>query len=158
MLSAEELLAGANIDFEVVIPADILNPVQGESTRKPGSVRLKPLTVHDLQLISRAARENDSLTAVLMVQRAITEPTMTMAEVNGMHAGLLQYLLQQVKNISGISASVQQMDQAMAAPLMQATFILAREFGWTPQEVNDLTLGQVLLNLEMLEQGYGSKN
>ncbi len=158
MLRAEELLAGANIDFEVVIPADILNPVQSDSVRNSGSVRLKPLTVHDLQLISRAAKENDSLTAVLMVQRAIIEPIMTLAEVNGMHAGLLQYLLQQVKNISGIDASVQQMDQAMAAPLVQATFVLAREFGWTPQEVNELTLGQVLLNLEMLEQGRGANN
>jgi len=29
--------------------------------RAPGRVRLRPLTVGDLQLISRAARENDSL-------------------------------------------------------------------------------------------------
>ena len=44
------------------------------------------------------------------------------------------------------------MNQALEAPLAKAAFILAKEFGWTPQAVNDLTLGQVLLHLQMLKQ------
>ena len=36
------------------------------------------------------------------------------------------------------------------APLCRACFVLAREFGWTPQEVSEMTIGQILLYLEML--------
>jgi len=36
------------------------------------------------------------------------------------------------------------------APLARACFILAREFGWTPAECSELTVGQVLLYLEMI--------
>jgi hypothetical protein len=35
------------------------------------------------------------------------------------------------------------------APLAKACFILAKEFGWTPEEVSGMTIGQILLYLEM---------
>ncbi len=157
MLSGEELLAGGTLDFEVVIPPEILHPAgQGQADTPDGNkVRLRPLTVHDLQLISRAAKESDSLMATLMVQRALVKPRMSLAQVNAMHIGLVQYLLQHVNEISGISASQEQMDEAVGAPLTKAAFVLAREFGWTPQQVNELTLGQVLLNLQMLRGKHG---
>lgn len=153
MLSSEELLAGSGIDYEVQIPPAILTPqAQTGADTNNLTVRIKPLTVQDLQLISRAAKENDSLMAALMVQRALVEPSMTLAEVNTMHVGLLQFLLQKVNDISGISATAEQLDQAAEAPLAKAAFVLAKEFGWTPEQVGDLTLGQVLLNLQMLKQ------
>lgn len=152
MLSGEELLAGGTLDFEVEIPADILHPAgqQQDDTYAGNTVRLRPLTVHDLQLISRAAKESDSLMATLMVQRALVEPQMSVAQVSAMHIGLVQYLLQHVNEISGITASQKQINEAADAPLIKAAFVLAKEFGWTPQQVNELTLGQVLLNLQML--------
>lgn len=152
MLSGEELLAGGTLDFEVEIPADILHPAgqQQDDTHASNTVRLRPLTVHDLQLISRAAKESDSLMATLMVQRALVEPQMSVAQVSTMHIGLVQYLLQHVNEISGITASQKQINEAADAPLIKAAFVLAKEFGWTPQQVNELTLGQVLLNLQML--------
>ena len=59
MLTAEELLAGSQLDFAVNVPAEILQP-EGNGTSKsaPHSVRLRPLTVNDLQVITRAAKEN----------------------------------------------------------------------------------------------------
>ena len=152
MLSGEELLAGGTLDFEVEIPADILHPAgqQQDDTHAGKTVRLRPLTVHDLQLISRAAKESDSLTATLMVQRALVEPQMSVVQVSAMHIGLVQYLLEHVNEISGITASQEQINEAADAPLIKAAFVLAKEFGWTPQQVNELTLGQVLLNLQML--------
>jgi hypothetical protein len=36
------------------------------------------------------------------------------------------------------------------SPLVQAFFVLAREFNWTPEQVRSLTLGQVVGYLEML--------
>ncbi len=153
MLSPEELLAGSSLTFEVEVPASVLRPADAASAEaQPRTVRLRPLTVRDLQLISRAARESDSLVAALMVQRALVEPQMTVAQVSAMHVGLLQFLLQQVNHISGITASAEQLSSAMEAPLAKAAFVLAREFGWTPQQVSELTLGQVLLNLQMLKE------
>ena len=41
---------------------------------------------------------------------------------------------------------------AIDAPLAKAAFVLAQEFGWTPREVGELTLGQMLLHLQMLAE------
>ena len=153
MLSAEELLAGSALSYEIEIPGEVLHPgTFADSANGRGSVRLRPLTVADLQIISRAAKESDSLLATLMVQRALIEPEMTVAQVASAHAGLVEYLLEQVNRISGIAASHEQILAAREAPLAKAAFVLAKEFGWTPQQVSELTLGQVLLHLQMLKE------
>jgi hypothetical protein len=161
MLTGEELLAGSQLDFDIAVPAEVLNPspdANGELTassdRQPANsqVRLKPLTINDLQLITKAAKDNDALTAVLMVQKSLVEPALSIAEVNAMHIGLLQYLLHQVNDISGINATETSLAAAVEAPLTRATYLLAKSFGWTPQQVHDMTLGQVLLNLHMLKE------
>jgi len=152
MLSAEELLAGGSLTFEVEVPADVLHPTEDVGNESPTTVRLRPLTVRDLQLVSRAAKESDSLTATLMVQRALVDPEMGVAQVSAMHVGLLQFLLDQANRISGITATSEQLSGAVEAPLAKAAFVLAQEFGWTPQQVNELTLGQVLLHLQMLKE------
>jgi hypothetical protein len=85
-----------------------------------------------------------------MVQRALVEPELTIAEVTTMHVGLLQFLLERVNEVSGVTVNAAEVAQAVDAPLAKATFVLAEEFGWTPQEVGELTLGQVLLHLKML--------
>jgi hypothetical protein len=151
-LSAEELLAGSGLTFEVEVPSHVLRPGNGASADGdlPTTVRLRPLTVADLQTIAHAAKESDSLTATLMVHRALLEPELTIAELTTMHVGLLQFLLERVNDLSGVSASGAEVARAVDAPLAKATFVLAEEFGWTPQEVGELTLGQVLLHLKML--------
>ena len=146
MLTAEHLLAGSTLIEEVEIPKRLLGDVDGEDRQ----VRLKPLSVHDLRLIHRAARESDELTAALMVQRALVEPELTLQQVSTMSAGLLQFLLQHVNRISGIHVSEEELADAMQDPLAQGSFQLAREFGWTPEQIGDLTLGQMLMHLRML--------
>jgi hypothetical protein len=157
MVSAEELLAGSALTYEIEIPADVLRPgTKDQSQNGHNTVRLRPLTVADLQIISRAAKESDSLLATLMVQRALVEPEMTVAQVAAAHAGLVEFLLGEVNRISGISTSRQQILEAREAPLAKAAFILAQEFGWTPQQVSELTLGQVILHLQMLRDKAAS--
>jgi hypothetical protein len=146
MLSAENLLAGSSFTAEVQIPQRLLGGVQAEDRQ----VRLKPLSVHDLRLITRAARDGDELMAALMVQRSLVEPQLSIQQVAGMSAGLLQFLLQHVNRISGIHVSEEELAEAMQDPLAQASFELAREFGWTPQQIGELTLGQMLVHLQML--------
>ena len=165
MLSAEELLAGSELTFQIEIPAKVLHPSLAGESGKPAEgaqqtapaqnyVRLRPLTLRDLQTIARAAKENDTLVATLMVQQALVEPQLSVVQVTALHAGLVQYLLEQVNRISGIVTTEDELTTAIAAPLAKASFILAREFGWTPQQVNELTLGQVLLHLQMLQNGH----
>lgn len=145
MLSAQDLLAGSDTRVEVEIPAQLL----GDSSAQDRQVLLKPLSVHDLRLVNRAARENDDLTAALMVQRSLVEPELTVAQLSGLSAGLLQFLLNQVNRISGIHASEEELAESMQDPITQASLQLAREFGWTPQQIGELTLGQMLLHLQM---------
>ena len=153
MLTAEDLLAGRSLTFEVEVPESVLRPANGSAAGlAERSVRLRPLTVADLQLVVRAAKENDSLLGTLMVQRALVEPALSVADVTALHVGLVQYLLREVNRISGIDATSEELAEVKDAPLARAAFILAREFGWTPEEIGELTLGQVLLHLQLLDE------
>lgn len=151
-LTAEELLAGSGLTYEVEVPSHVLRPGDGASAdaELPATVRMRPLTVADLQTITRAAKESDSLMAALMVQRALVEPELTIADLTTMPVGLLQFLLERVNELSGVTTGADEVAHAIDAPLTKATFVLAQEFGWTPQEVGELTLGQILLHLKML--------
>lgn len=162
MLSAEDLLAGSQLTFVVTVPRSLLRPSlngqtpNGDAAQEDAAgalaVRLRPLTIGDMQMIARAAKDKDSLVATLMVQQALVEPKLGVAQVAAMHAGLVQFLLDQVNHISGITLPAQELDQAVEAPLARAAFLLAQAFGWTPQEVGSLTLGQILLHLQLLHE------
>ena len=157
MLSAEELLAGSELTYEVEIPPEVLNP---DREAVPGdkvlSVRLRPLTVSDLQRLVRAAKEEDHMMATLMVHQSMVEPKMTIAQVRSMRVGLLHFLLDKVNGLSGVTATSYELATLSDSPLARAAHILAREYGWTPEQVNQLTLGQVLLHLQMLKEGKSS--
>ncbi len=152
MLRADELLAGGELTYEIAVPAAILKKEAAETDAAANKVRLRPLTVKDLQRISLAAKESDNLTATLMVQSSLVEPAMSVVQVAAMHVGLVEFLLEHVNRISGITGNGHDLEQAASDPLAKAAFLLAKEFGWTPQDINNLTLGQVVLHLEMLKQ------
>lgn len=153
MLTAEEILAGSRLTFDIEVPEEILDPGANDQREySPRKVRLRPLTVSDLQIVTRAAKESDSLLAALMVQRSLVEPEMSVAQVAAMQVGLMQFLLHQVNRISGVETTADLLSSSIEAPLAKAMFILAREFGWTPQQINELTLGQMLLHLQMLKE------
>lgn len=155
MLTADELLAGGDLTYDIEVPAQVLSPAGTAAIdvdpNQTKAVRLKPLTVSDLQRISRAAKESENLTATLMVQAALVEPAMTVMQVAAMHVGLVEFLLAKVNQISGIAGEPEDLTQAAQDPLAKAAFILAKEYGWTPKDVNNLTLGQVILHLQMLK-------
>ncbi|MCX6632871.1 MAG: hypothetical protein NTW28_35180, partial [Candidatus Solibacter sp.] len=68
-LNAEDLLAGAGTTYTVEIPARVLQP--GDADAVGGEVELRPLTVRDLQRVTQAAKDQQVLTSVLMVQQAL---------------------------------------------------------------------------------------
>ena len=146
-LTADELLAGSALSFEVSVPAALVEPGRAGLA---GKVRLRPLTVRDLQLISRAAKDSDSLAGALMVHTAVQEPALSLAQVNALPLGLMEFLLAEVNRASGLAVAPATLETAAGQPIARAAHLLARHFGWTPQQIGELTLGQILLHLQML--------
>lgn len=161
-LSSEDLLAGAGATYRVEIPARVLHPegpsVPGDAAG--GVVVVRPLTVRDLQRITQAAKEQQVLASILMVQQALVEPKLTVEQASALPAGVVQYLLGRVNTLSGLSLDAGEIEEAVRAPLSRACFLLAREFGWSPAQCSELTVGQILVYLEMLakpgENGGGT--
>jgi hypothetical protein len=149
VLNSADLLAGEDAVRDVEVPSELL--AGAAVTAGDRRVRLKSLTVNDLRLIARAARANDELTAVLMVQRSLVEPALSVPEVSRMPVGLLQFLLREVNDLSGISASEEELARAIEDPLAQAAFRLSQAFGWTPEEIGRLTMGEVRTHLQLLK-------
>jgi hypothetical protein len=157
-LTTDELLLGGTATHTVEIPPEVLRP-SGDAEENgdvPARVALRPLLLADVQRIHHAAQESRDLTSVLMVQQSLVEPKVTVEDVNGMHAGLVEFLLHEVNRISGLALGGDELEEVVRAPLARACFVLAREFGWTPDDCARLTVGQILLYLELLGRGEGS--
>ena len=120
------------------------------------AVKLRPLTVRDVQLIAKAAKGDEVLTSVLMMQKAAVEPKLKQDDIAKMHSGLVGFLIDQINHISGLSTTEDEMKEIAESPIVQAFFVLAKEFNWTPQQVKEMTLGQILGYLEMLNQAKRS--
>src|SRR6185436_12571795 len=99
-LSAEDLLAGAGATHTVEVPARVLDP-EGTGT-EAGEVVMRPLTVRDLQRINQAAKEQQVLTSILMVQQSLVKPKLTVEQAGSLPAGVVQFLLEKVNSLSGL--------------------------------------------------------
>ncbi len=155
-VTPEELLAGREMTFDVDIPTEVLTPSldgapagDGETPKK---ITLRPLAVHDVQLIAKAARDDEVLTSVLMIERSAVEPALKRQQIAGMHSGLVRFLVERINRISGLSTSEDEARELTDSPIVRAFFVLAKEFNWTPQQVREMTVGQILGYLEMLNQ------
>jgi hypothetical protein len=105
-----------------------------------------------LTLISRAAREDSALVPLLMVKESLVEPVLALEQVRRLHVGLIHFLVSQINLISGLTADGQALAETAAAPLGRAHILLARHFGWTPEQVSNLTPGQVAVYLAGIEK------
>ena len=147
-LTTDDLLQGASATHAIEVPPALL----GEAA-EAGQVVLRPLTVRDVRRINQAAKEQQVLASVLMVQQSLVEPGLTVEQVGQMPAGLVKFLLDNVNRVSGLDIGEDDLEAAIRAPMARACFVLSREFGWTPADCAELTVGQVLLYLEMLSRG-----
>ena len=150
-LTDEALLAGSKVQHTVEIPADLLGDAASDR-----QVVVRPLTITDLQRISKSARGDENLSATLLIQHALVEPKLSTVEVAQLPAGLARFLVEKVNAISGIDTPRSELEAMVQAPLAKACFVLAKEFGWTPEEVSGMTIGQILLYLEMIHQNGAS--
>lgn len=147
-LTAQDLLAGGKLVHDVCIPPEILTPGGMDGGGAGASlVRLRPLNVAMLALISRAARDDAGLVPLLMIKEALVEPMLSLDQVRQLHIGLVHYLVGQINVISGLTAEGDTFAQAASSPTGQAYLLLAKHFGWTPEQVSQLTPGQVAIYL-----------
>ncbi len=153
MLTAEDLLAGSQAIHEVIVPQQVLKP--GEDAANgiaSGRVRLRPLNIAILTLISRAASDDPSLIPLLTVKEGLVEPALTLDQIRRLHVGLLYFLVTQINMVSGLSTEGETLTQAASSPLSRAHLLLAKHFGWTPEQVQQLTPGQVAVYLAGIER------
>jgi len=148
-ISTDELLAGSGLTHEVDLPVDLVGGSQGiEDTR----ITLRPLTVRDVQRVARAARDDREMAATLMIHLAAVEPKLSAEEAARLPAGLARRLVDEINEISGMNTPRDRLGELVQAPLAKACFVLADEFGWTAEDVSAMTIGQILLYLEMAGQ------
>jgi len=155
ILTAQDMLAGGNITHDVEVPASVLRPgtVEDECAEAGmGSVRLRPLSVGTLALISRAAREDASLMPLLMIKEAMIEPKVGLDQVRQMHVGLVHFLVGRINLLSGLTLDGQAIEEYAQSALGQTHLMLARHFGWTPDQVAQLTPAQVAVYLSGIEK------
>lgn len=152
LLNADDLLLGSKVLHDVTIPAAILTPAAHNGAEQSGHVRMRPLNITVLTLISRAARDDASLIPLLMIKEAVVEPSLTLDQIRQMHVGLVHFLVSQINRISGLDADGATLDEAADSPLGRTHILLAKHFGWTPEQVSQLTPGQVAVYLAGVEK------
>jgi len=102
ILTPEDLLAGADAIYDIMVPPDILRP--GDSGTENGLwVQLCPLTIGKFQLILKAARDDSSLIPLLMVKESLVEPTLSLEQVKKLPLGLVKFLIEHIRNLSGFT-------------------------------------------------------
>ena len=91
----EDLLAGASITFEIVLPADLL--------QRGTAVQLRPVTIGAFQLIMKAARQDDGLIPLLLIKESLVQPTLSLEQIKQLPLGLVNFLIARIREISGLS-------------------------------------------------------
>lgn len=100
-VTADDLLAGANATYRVEVPAEVVKP-SGEGAGKAIVVHLRPITIGAFQLILKAAKEDAAMIPLLLIKEALVEPAMTLQQIQRMHLGLVEFLVQHIRDISGM--------------------------------------------------------
>jgi hypothetical protein len=151
LITPEELLAGKEMTYDVEVPPSVLTAgEEGQRNSEAKKIRLRPLTIKDVQLIAKAAQDDEVLTSELMIHRAVVEPKLNQNEIAGMPGGLVRFLVESINRISGLNAGADDLKEMAGSPIVQAFFVLAKEFNWTPQQVKQMTVGQIIGYLELL--------
>jgi hypothetical protein len=149
VLAARDLLAGSGVTHEIRVPPAVLRPgarADDDVSDEEGIVRMRPLNVAVLALISRAAREDPGLIPLLMIKESLVEPALSLDQIRQMHVGLVHFLVGKANAISGLTTDGGALEEA-ESPLGQTHLLLAKHFGWTPEQVGQLTPGQVAVYL-----------
>ena len=103
VLTAEDLLAGTGMTFDVVVPSHVLRPGNETGDAPDTIVRMRPISLGTFLLIMKAAKEDNGLIPLLMIQEALVEPKPSLAQIKQMHLGLINFLIGRIRQISGLA-------------------------------------------------------
>ena len=110
LITPEELLAGKALTYDVEVPPSVLAAgEEGPRNSEAKKIRLRPLTIKDVQLIAKAAQDDEVLTSELMIHRAVVEPKLKQNEIAEMPGGLVRFLVERINRISGLSAGADEL-------------------------------------------------
>ena len=104
-LTAEDLLAGTAVVYDVVVPPSILRPGQAEENtpNQEMIIQLRPLKIGTFQLIMKATKNDPSLIPLLMIKESLVQPALTLEQVKQLHLGLINFLIAHIREISGLT-------------------------------------------------------
>lgn len=104
-LSAADLLDGGEAIIDVTLPDHVLLPTLGSAAAPVGTatVQLRPITIGTFQLIMRAARNDAELIPLLMIKESLVQPELTLEQCKRLHLGLIDHLIDAIREISGLS-------------------------------------------------------
>ncbi len=101
-LTPEDLLAGAAVTYDIVVPPDLLQPGVNPTQAAQGILHLRPLSIGAFQLIMKAAKADSSLIPLLMIKEAVVQPTLSLDQIKRLHLGLVNFLINHIREISGL--------------------------------------------------------
>jgi hypothetical protein len=78
-------------------------------------------------------------------------------QIADLPSGLVGFLVDRINHVSGLSTREEELREMADSPLVRTFFVLAKEFNWTPQQVREMTVGQILGYLELLNQTNPAK-
>jgi hypothetical protein len=93
------MLISQNEVYTVEIPETIIPLTDNRRT----TVKIKPLLVHTFQTILKASRDDHALVPLLIIKESVVEPEMNINQVRSMKVGLVNFLIGEIKKISGIT-------------------------------------------------------
>ena len=106
LLTADDLLAGADATFEVVIPPALLPAGKSNGSNgvdQESIVRIRPLTIGVFQLIMKAAKNDPGLIPLLMIKESLAEPALSLDQAKRLPLGLIGFLIENIREISGLT-------------------------------------------------------
>ena len=99
-VTPEDLLAGTSTVFDVTVPTDLL---QTKDPAEPLVVQLRPITIGTFNLIMKAAKNDPGLIPLCMIKEAMVSPALSLEHVKKMQLGLVNFLIAEIRHISGLS-------------------------------------------------------
>lgn len=97
-VTVEDLLVGADTSYAVVVPLELLS-----QSGKEVVIQLRPVTIGAFQLIMKAARQDAGLIPLLLIKESVVQPALTLEQVKQMHLGVVNFLIAQIRAISGLT-------------------------------------------------------
>ncbi len=109
VLSPEDLFLGTSNTFEIEIPQELLLPAgrargtAKKTTPTSSVVQIRPLTIGSFQTIMKAARKDAGLVPLLMIKESLVQPALTLDQVKQLQIGLVNFLIENIRQISGLT-------------------------------------------------------